>query len=45
MNTNTFNAKQDIFLIFTARIIRMFTYGMISVTFIQNLYGKGFTTN
>jgi len=22
----------------------MFTYGMISVTFIQNLYGKGFTT-
>jgi hypothetical protein len=42
MNLN--KRKSDFLIIYLARMIRMFTYGMISVIFIQNLYGKSLTT-
>lgn len=33
--------QQDFILIFTTRIIRLISYGMLSVIFFKNLFGKG----
>lgn len=44
MTLNLQPVRIDLILIFLTRMIRMFTYGMISVIFLQNLYGKHFNS-
>jgi hypothetical protein len=42
MTLNLKPKKTDFILIFITRALRMFSYGMIAVIFIQNLIAKSF---
>jgi MFS family permease len=44
MTLNLEAKRKDLILVFITRILRMFSYGMIAVIFIQNLIAKKFKT-